>query len=104
MNNETFCDRSFISEDKCFDFLNVQVSDEEQKMVKKCLEISFGWFTVVSRRMVHSHLKEGAFATTTEELKKETSSVSTTNAAAERDFAMLDSLKRSKPRALDIVY
>ena len=104
MNNETFCDRSFISEDICFDSLNVQASDEEQKMVKQCLEIIFGGFVVVSRRMLHSHLKEGVFSTITEELKKEASSARTTNAAAERKFAMLDRLKRSKPRALDIVY
>ena len=83
MNNETFCDRSFISEDKCFDSLNVQVSVEEQKMVKQCLEIIFGEFVVVSHRMLHSHLKEGVFSTITEELKKEASSVSTTNAATE---------------------
>ena len=104
MNNEIFCDQSFISEDKCFDSLNVQVSDEEQKMVKQCLEIIFGGFVFVSRAMSHSHLKEGVFSTITEELKKEASSVTTTNAAAERDFAMLDRLKRSKPKALDIVY
>ena len=104
INNETFCDRPLISENKCFGSLNEQVSDEEQKMVKQCLEIIFGGFVVVSRRMLHSHLKEGVFATITEELKKEASSASTTNAAAEKDFAMLDRLKRSKPRALDIVY
>ena len=73
-------------------------------MVKQCLEIIFGEFLVVSRRVLHSHLKEGVFAIITEELKKEASSVTTTNAAAERDFAMLDRLKKSKPRALDIVY
>ena len=73
-------------------------------MVNQCLEIIFGGFVVVSRRMLHSHLKEGLFATITEELKKEASSVSTTNAAAERDFAMLDRLKRSKPTVLDIVF
>ena len=104
INNETFCDRSFISAEKCFDSLTVQVSDEEQKMIKQCLEISFSGFFVVSRRVLHSHLKEGVFGTITEELKKEALSVSTTNAAAKRDFAMLDRLKRSKPRALDIVY
>ena len=80
------------------------MSDEEQKMVKQCLEIIFGRFVVVSRRMLPSHLKEGVVATITEELKKEASSISTTNAAAERDFVMLDRLKRSKPRALDIGY
>ena len=73
-------------------------------MVKQCLEIIFGRFVVVSRRMLPSHLKEGVVATITEELKKEASSISTTNAAAERDFVMLDRLKRSKPRALDIGY
>ena len=60
------------------------MSDEEQKMVKKSLEIIFGGLVVVSRHMLHSHLKEGVFSTITEELKKEASSVSTTNAAAER--------------------
>ena len=54
--------------------------------------------------MLHSHVKEGVFATITEELKKEASSVRNTNAAAERDFVMQDRLKRSKSRALDIVY
>ena len=95
INNETFCDQSFISEDKCFDSLNMQGSDEEQKMIKQCLEIIFGGFVVVSCCM---------FSTITEELKKEAASVSTTNVAAERKFEMLDRLKRSKPRALDIVY
>ena len=71
INNETFCDWSFISEDKCFDSLNEQVSDEEQKMAKQCLEIIFGGFITVSHQMLHSHLKEGVFATITEELKKE---------------------------------
>ena len=71
LNNETFCDWSFISEDKCFDSLNEQVSDEEQKMAKQCLEIIFGGFITVSHQMLHSHLKEGVFATITEELKKE---------------------------------
>ena len=70
LNNETFCDQSFISEDKCFDSLNEQVSDEEQKMIKQYLEIIFGGFVVVSFRMLHSHLKEGVFATITEELKR----------------------------------
>ena len=47
INNDTFYDWSFISEDKCFDYLNVQVSDEEQKIAKQCLEITFGAFVVV---------------------------------------------------------
>ena len=70
LNNETFCDQSFISEDKCFDSLNEQVSDEEQKIIKQYLEIIFGGFVVVSCRMLHSHLKEGVFATIREELKR----------------------------------
>ena len=82
----------------------MQVSDEEQKMVKQYLEIIFDGFVIVSSRMLHSHLKEVVFATITEELKKEASSVSTKNATAERDFAKLDRMKRSKPRVLDIVY
>ena len=53
-------------------------------MTKQCLQIIFGGFVVVSCGMLHSHLKEGFFATIAEELKKEASSVSTTNAAVER--------------------
>ena len=49
----------------------MQVSDKEQKMVKQCLEVIFGGFVVVSCWRLHSHLKEGVFATITEELKKE---------------------------------
>ena len=86
-----------------FDSLNVQVSDEEQKMVKECLEMIFGGFGV-SRQMLHSHLREGVFATITGELKNEASSVITTNAAAAREFTMVDRLKRCKPRALGILY
>ena len=54
--------------------------------------------------MLHSHVKEGVFATIAEELKKEASSVRNTDAAVERDFVMQDRLKRSKSRALDIVF
>ena len=100
INKKTFCDCSFIFDGKIFDSLNVQVSDEEQKMVKQCLEMIFGGFGV-SRQMLYSHLKEEMFVTITEELKHKASSVITTNAAAERDFTMVDRLKRCKPR---IVY
>ena len=104
LNKETFCDNSFVSHDECFESLSTPVSDEVQRMTKECLEIIFSGFVVVSRRMLHDHLKGGKYSAITPELEKEAVTVSTTNADPERDFGMLDRLMRAKPKALDLVY
>ena len=104
LNNETFCDNSFVSHDECFESLCTPVSNEVQRMTKECLEIIFSGFVVVSRRMLHDHLKGGKYSAITPELEKEAMTVSTTNADPQRDFGMLDRLMRVKPKALDLVY
>ena len=104
INNETFCDNSFVSHDECFESLCTPVSNEVQRMTKECLEIIFSGFVVVSRRMLHDHLKGGKYSAITPELEKEAMTVSTTNADPQRDFGMLDRLMRVKPKALDLVY
>ena len=57
LNNETFCDNSFVSHDECFESLRTPVSDEVQRMTKKCLEIIFSGFPVVSR-MLHEYIQQ----------------------------------------------
>ena len=104
LNNETFCDPSFISQDICFNSLNEPVSEEMDIMTKQCLEIIFGGFVIVARRMLHDHLKEGKYSTKTSLLEKDALFVNTTNAVCERNFGVLDRLMRIKPKALDFVH
>ena len=40
-------------------------------MTKECLEITFSGFVVVSRTMLHDHLKCGKYSAITPELEKE---------------------------------
>ena len=54
--------------------------------------------------MLDDHLKGGKYDSPSEELRKETNSVSTTNTLAERNFGMLDRLIREKPNANMITY
>ena len=104
MNNETSFDPSFISQDVCFNFLNQPVTEEMHITTKQCLEIIFGGIVIVTRMMLHDHLKEGKYSPKTSLLEKDASFVNTTNAVCERDFRVLDRLMRIKPKALDFVH
>ena len=73
-------------------------------MTKQCLEKFFGGLVIITRRMLHDHLKEGKYSTKTRLLKKDASFVNTTNVVCERDFGVLDRLMRIKPKTLDFVY
>ena len=73
-------------------------------MTRQCLELIFGGFVVISKRMLEDHLVGGKFDQPNELLKTQTASEQTTNADAEQDFGMLDRLMKLKPKALDIVY
>ena len=87
---------------------------EFDEMAKQCLELIFGAFVVVSKRMLHDHLSDGKLYIYiyiyiylfffSESLIQVAKSVPATNADAERDFGMLDRLMKIKPKALDIVY
>ena len=70
-------------------------------MVK--LEMIFSRFVSLSKQMLFDHL-EGALSNPSDSLLHESKFVPSTNAAAERDFGMLDRLMRMKPKALDLVY
>ena len=103
LNNGTFCDPYFISQDNCFNSLNELVSKEMHIITKQCLEIIFGGLVIGTRRMLHDHLKEGKYSTKTPLLEKDDSSVNTTNSVCERDFGVLDRVMRIKPKELDFV-
>ena len=54
--------------------------------------------------MLGDHLEDGKYSNPSQQLMKETVSVSTTNSIAERNFGMLDRFIREKPNAKMITY
>ena len=54
--------------------------------------------------MLDDHLEDGKYSNPSQQLLKETVSVSTTNSIAERNFGMLDRFIREKPNANMITY
>ena len=83
----------------CFDYgPNVKL------MLKQCIELIFGGFVSISKKMLEDHLHGGKYASPDQSLCQESVSVPTTNANPKRDFGMQDRLMKLKPKALDIVY
>ena len=92
-------------------FENVEISKDDvynsrilpsnilNESTKECLEIIFRSLRIITRRMLDDHLENGQYSNPSQQLVKETVSVSTTNSIAERNFAMLDRLIREKPNA-----
>ena len=64
---------------------------------KQCLEIIFGNLCIIARRMLDHHLQGGNYSDPSQQLMKETVSISTTNSIAEHNFGMLDRFIRDKP-------
>ena len=54
--------------------------------------------------MLDDHLEDGKYSNPSQQLMKETFTVSTTNSIAERNFGMLDSFIREKANANMITY
>ena len=73
-------------------------------MLKQCIELIFGGFVSISKKMLEDHLHGGKYASPDQSLCQESVSVPTTNANPKRDFGMQDRLMKLKPKALDIVY
>ena len=62
----------------------------------KCLEMIFGSLCVITKTMLHDYLKGGNYDYADENLRQETRGISNTNSIAEKDFEMLDRLKKGK--------
>ena len=73
-------------------------------ILKQCLEMIFGGFVSISKKMLEDHLHGGKYAAPDQNLCQESVSVPTTNANPEKDFGMLDRLMKLKPKAFDIAY
>ena len=83
----------------CFDYgPNVKL------MLKQCLELIFGGFVSISKKILEDHLHGGKHAAPDQNLYQESVSVPTTNANPEQDFGMLNRLTKLESKALDIVY
>ena len=78
-----------ISKDDLYNLL-VLPSNILDKSIKQCLEIIFESLCIITRRMLNDHLENGKYSNPSQQLMKETVSVSTTNSIAECNFEMLD--------------
>ena len=54
--------------------------------------------------MLDDHLEDGKYSNPSQQLMKETVSVSTTNSIVQRNFGKLDKFEREKPNANMITY
>ena len=89
LSNVIFFENIEISKNNFYNSF-LLLSDILDEPTKQCLDIIFGSLCIVTRRMLHDHLKNGKYANPCEQLYKETVSVSTTNSIAEHNFGMID--------------
>ena len=91
-------------DDRLGSLLSFDYGPNVKLMLKQCLELIFGGFGSISKKMLEDHLHGGKYAAPDQNLCQESASVPTTNANPEQDFGMLDRLMKLKPKALEIVY
>ena len=94
----TFFENISISKDDVFNEL-IRPSEVFDEPTKQCLEIMFGCFSIITKRMLHDHLEGGKYDNPSPQLVEETKNVMKTNTLSERNFGMLDRLMREKPNA-----
>ena len=102
-NNVIFFENVELSKDDVYNSL-ILPSNILDESTKQCLEIIFGSLCIITRRKVDDHLEDGKYSNPSQELMKETLSVSTTNSIAKRNFGMLDRFITEKPNADMITY
>ena len=92
-----------MTKDHIYDCL-MQPSEKYDDLTKQILEIMFGSFAIITKRMLHDHLKGGKYSQPSAELIQEVESCPTTNVFPESNFGSLDRLMREKPNANEITY
>ena len=103
LGNVIFFENVEISKDDVYNSLILRSSILDES-TKQCLEIIFGSLCIIPRRILHDHLEDGKYSSPSQQLMKETVSVSTTNSIAEHNFGMIDRFIREKPNANMITY
>ena len=78
----------------------MEKSEEFDELTKQLLEILFASFSIITKRMLHDHLKGGKYDQPSDILTQE--SESTPNVSTESNFACLGRLMREKPNANEI--
>ena len=96
-------DDGLMTKDHIYDCL-MQPSEKYDDLTKQILEIMFGSFAIITKRMLHDHLKGGKYSQPSAELIQEVESCPTTNVFPESNFGSLDKLMREKPNANEITY
>ena len=91
-----------IKNDVCYEKL-IKEDPEWDPMTKQVLELIFGSFVVVTKRMLTDHLEGGKYDKPDAELEHECKNAPKTNVVPERDFGMLDRLLAQKPNATTLV-
>ena len=91
-----------VKKDACFEKL-IEESPIWDPMTKQALELIFGSFVVVTKRMLTDHLEGGKYDKPDAEMIEECTNAPKTNVVPERDFGMLDRLLAQKPNATTLV-
>ena len=94
-------ENDLMNKDHIYDRLMEQ-SEEFDELTKQLLEILFASFSIITKRMLHDHLKGGKYDEPSDTLIKESESTPTENVFTESNFGCLDRLMREKPNANEI--
>ena len=92
-----------IKRDDCFQKL-IGPNPFWDAMTLQVLELIFGSFVVVTKRMLSDHLEGGKYHNPDPVVMEECKSDPKSNVTPERDFGMLDQLVMLKPNATTMVY
>ena len=92
------------ADDRLASLLSFDYGPNVKLMLKQCLELIFGGFVSISKKMLEDHLHGGKYAAPDQNLCQESVYVPTTNANPEQHLGMLDRLMKLKPKALEILY
>ena len=92
-----------IHKDDCLEKL-ITPSAYWDAMTQQVLELMFGSFVVVTKRMLSDHLEGGKYDKPDQVTAKECKNAPKSNVVPERDFGMLDRLMVMKPNATTMVY
>ena len=92
-----------VKKDKCHDKL-IEANPTWDPMTKQVLELIFGSFVVVTKRMLSDHLQRGKYDNVGDDIREECKNAPKSNVVPERDFGMLDRLLAQKPNATTLVF
>ena len=100
--NAVLFDGIEVKKDACYEKL-IEESPIWDPMTKQILELIFGPFVVVTKRMLTDYLESGKYDKPDAEMIEECTNAPKTNVVPERDFEMLDRLLAQKPNATTLV-